>query len=77
MTRLCKGHTKLFGDELEQIGRISDTADNLSHAAKLPLGAELHVKYLTDGLVRIRDDLRKLYVELANDNPWTDWEPPR
>lgn len=62
----------MSNEELEQIGLLSDKADNLSHAAELPLPPEIHLKCLSGGMADIRDALRKLYIESSGVNPWNE-----
>ena len=63
---------KITADQLDSLGKISDTADNFSHASQLHLPAALHAELLSKGMVNIRDQIRKLYVEVSGENPWAD-----
>lgn len=56
--------------QLEAIGALSDAADSYAHAANLTVPAEMHVRNLQTGMERLREDLRKLYVEISGKNPW-------
>lgn len=58
--------------ELDTIGRLSDKADNLVHAARLPLTPQTHVECLSGGMAEIRDALRELYLEASGNNPWEE-----
>lgn len=57
-------------DQAERIGEISDTADNFSAAANIPMPANIHIRCLTEGMQKIRDELRALYREVTNSDPW-------
>jgi len=59
----------------ERIGKMSDRTDNLYYASRMPLPAEAHKKILQGALQDIRDDLRKLYVEITGENPWEGGPP--
>lgn len=55
---------------LATIAELSERADNLEHAARLPLPPDIHITELRRGLRDIRDTLRMLYVTQAKENPW-------
>lgn len=59
-------------DQLDRLGRTSDKADNFTHAVKLPLPDSLHKQQLAEGMQKIRDELRALYVEVSGENPWEE-----
>ena len=61
---------KLPSGLLTAIGSLADKADNFVHAAQIPVPPAIHVEALSGGMTDIRDELRKLYVELSGDNPW-------
>ena len=57
-------------DSMEELGKASDTIDNLLGAMQLPLPAQLHLDQLRRSLPEIRDTMRRVYVERTGDNPW-------
>jgi hypothetical protein len=57
-------------EQLEELGRLADQANNLAAASQLPLPAAQHVVHLRNGLLSIDQALRKLYVEISGDDPW-------
>lgn len=63
---------KITVEQLDCLGKISDSADNFHHASQLNLKAALHAEQLSKGMLNIRDQIRKLYVEVSGENPWAD-----
>jgi len=56
--------------QVERIGLISDIADNYINALSLPLPPQVHLESVAKGLTEIRDELRKIYREIAREDPW-------
>lgn len=54
-------------DQLDRLGRIVDTCDNLLVAAHMPVSADIHVTGLKHGVGEIREQAHDLYVELGGD----------
>lgn len=59
-------------DQIEQIGQLAETADNLVAASLLPMPATFHLPQLQAGLRSLVKDLRALVVALGGD----EWEMP-
>lgn len=59
-------------DSKEKIGALSDTLDNILHAAKLPLPPKMHLEQLTAHIEQARDILRRVYYVETGENPWGD-----
>lgn len=57
-------------DQEERLGRLVDKADNFFHAAQLKLPDLMHKEALQSGMKEIRDELRALYVEIFETDPW-------
>jgi hypothetical protein len=58
---------------LDKIGSLSDRADNLAHAARMPgLSASIHLSGMTSGLADIRDELREAYKGFSGQDPWSE-----
>jgi hypothetical protein len=57
-------------EQLEEIGQLSDTADNLLGASELPLPPQMHIEGMRGGLTDIRNDLRRIYRAISGDDPW-------
>lgn len=68
---------KITTDQLDELGKISDSADNFWHASKLKLPPALHSEQLAMGMVDICNRLRKLYIEISGENAWDDEAPDR
>ena len=60
----------LTEDQLEDIGRIADTADNYHAASKMQLPASLHIECLRTGMEAISEQLKAIYVSVSGANPW-------
>lgn len=56
----------------ERIADVADRADNYFAAAQLPMTAQIHQERLAIGMEKIRNNLRALYVELTDENPWEE-----
>jgi hypothetical protein len=54
----------------EKLGQLIDRLDNLAHALKLPLPAELHVEGLKGPLPEIVAELKESFIEITGENPW-------
>lgn len=59
----------------EQIGLLSDRADNYASAAQLPMPPEIHIRMLAEGMATMRDEMRKLHVKATGENPWEEPTP--
>lgn len=51
---------KLTEHHRELIAVLTDTLDNLTYAAKLPLPPKMHVEQLVLGIEGVRDELREI-----------------
>lgn len=63
---------RLTVEQLDELGRIADRVDNLVHAGTIPMPDSLRLRVLVVALPELRDDLRKLYVDVSGENPWSD-----
>lgn len=52
-------------EAIETVGRMADKADNLLHAAKLPVPDSIHVTGMKAGLEEIHQALQEAYVALG------------
>lgn len=57
-------------DQLEDIGRLADIADNYRAASGMHLPAEMHIECLRTGMAAISEQLKSIYVSLAEADPW-------
>jgi hypothetical protein len=57
-------------DKYEKLGLTIDRLDNLAHALQLQLPASMHLEQLRNSLPDVVAELKKAFVELANENPW-------
>jgi len=62
----------ITAEQLEEIGRLVDQADNLAAASQLPVKPQIHIEGMRGGLVSISETLRKLYIEISGDDPWSE-----
>jgi hypothetical protein len=63
---------KITDEQLEELGRLVDQANNLAAASQLPVRPGIHIKGLRGGLESIGEALRKLYVEISGDDHWSE-----
>ncbi|WP_140221232.1 hypothetical protein [Pseudomonas oryzihabitans] len=57
---------------IEQLGDQIERLLNLAAALEMPLPDHLHVDQLRKSLPEITADLRKVYADLAGEDPWGD-----
>ena len=57
-------------DAKDVLGRAIDTLDNLAHALKLPLSANMHVDQLRLSLPEVVAELKRGFIGITNENPW-------
>lgn len=57
-------------DQIEQIGQLAETADNLVAASKLSLPTAMIAERSIIGLRGLVKELRALVVVLSGDDPW-------
>ncbi len=62
----------LTTEQLEEIGKVADTLDNLIAAAKIPLSPEKKLQYTIDSLREQSAKLKSVFVAVSGDNPWSD-----
>lgn len=56
--------------EVERIARVAETANNLLGALQLRLPPERHVEGCRSGVEGMRDELRRIVIELKGSDPW-------
>ena len=59
-------------DEIDRIGRLADAADNYLALEKLNMPIGMKLDAFKTGLRELSRDLKALYVELADENPWEE-----
>lgn len=57
-------------EQLEELGRLVDQANNLAAASQLRVSPQIHIEGMRAGLLSIEKALRKLYIEIAGEDPW-------
>jgi hypothetical protein len=61
---------KITEDQLEDLGRIADMADNYHAAAGMQLPASMHIDCLRTGMTAISEQIKAIYVKTSGANPW-------
>ena len=61
---------KMDNPNAERLATLIEELDNLSHALKLPMPAEMHIGPLKVALPEKVKRLKAVYVELFGENPW-------
>lgn len=59
-------------DQLDELGRLADMANNLAAASQLPVAPAIHITCMRQGLIDIDKALKKMCVEISGDDPWED-----
>lgn len=59
-------------DQLDELGQMADTCDNLVQASKMPIGYATHVEQLRIGLEKLSRRIKILVVAVGGDDPWSD-----
>ena len=59
-------------EQLEELGRLADMANNLAAASQLPVSPVIHIAGMRQGLIDIDRALKALYIEITGDDPWED-----
>lgn len=57
--------------KFEPLGLLIDELDNLAHALKLPLPPQMHIEQIKISLPDKVMQLKKMYVEITGENPWS------
>lgn len=67
---LCHDAPGWWKDNVEEIGRLSDTVDNYIAATNLPMPPKFHLEQLKDVLKKVSAKLKEIYVDTSGTNPW-------
>jgi len=59
-----------MSEEQEKLGQLIDRLDNVAHALKGPMPAEIHVEALRLSIPDIVDKLKEAFVGVTGENPW-------
>lgn len=57
-------------EQKEKLGILIDGIDNLAHALNHPLPPQMHVEAIRLTLPEKVTDLKALFIEITNENPW-------
>jgi hypothetical protein len=57
-------------EQKERFGLLIDGIDNLASALTLPLSPQIHVEALRSTLPEKVEELKTLFKEITNENPW-------
>lgn len=55
---------------VEDLGQQIDSLDNLAHALKMPIPAQMHVDQLRRALPEAVAELRRLFTMVTGEDPW-------
>jgi len=58
-------------DQLEDLARLADTADNYHAAAGMQLPESMHIDCLRTGMAAISEQLKAIYSSVTGVNPWS------
>jgi hypothetical protein len=57
-------------EQLNQVGEIADTLDNLLAASTLPMSAQFHLNQLRAGMKDASRQLKQIVTKVGGLNPW-------
>ena len=56
--------------DIDEIGQLADTLDNLLGAMNLPMPPVFHLKQLKESLPEVSAKLKSIVVRVSGANPW-------
>lgn len=59
-------------EETQEIGACIEELDNLLGAMKIPMDPQVYLKHVSTALTDCASRLKKCYVGLTGEDPWTD-----
>lgn len=69
--RLCHDAPDWWQTNIEEIGKLADTADNLLAAMNLPVSPKIHLEGLKGNLNQMSAKLKEIYQNVTGHNPWS------
>lgn len=57
-------------EQLERFAQVAETCNNLLGSLALPLPAQTHVEGCRGAIQEMRDELRRIVVEVKGEDPW-------
>lgn len=64
---------EITGEQLDKVGQVADSLDNLIAAATLPRLPDSHkLQYTLRDIGRLSEKLKAIVVSVSGDNPWGD-----
>jgi archaellum component FlaC len=61
---------EITDEQLEAVAQVAEKANNLLGSLALPLPAHIHLQGLGPNIQEMRDELRRLVVEVKGEDPW-------
>ena len=66
-----------MNENLDEIGKIADTLDNLTAAMSMNLPAEMHLEGMKQAIPIVSARLKKAVIAISGEDPWgIDPTPP-
>jgi len=59
-------------EQLDELGKIADSIDNIICALEMPLPDKLHLAMVKTKLKEWSKDIKSLYTAISGDNPWEE-----
>lgn len=69
--QLCHDAPEWWQTNIEKIGKLADTVDNLLAAMSLPVSPKIHLDGLRDNLARLSLELKEIYQNVTGHDPWS------
>lgn len=63
---------KINHDQLDEIGKLADSIENIIFSMTMPLDDELHLTAIREILPEWRDKIKAFYKEVSGENPWNE-----
>jgi ElaB/YqjD/DUF883 family membrane-anchored ribosome-binding protein len=70
-TRQSENEMKKSINEIaNELGELADNIDNIISATNLPMPPEFHLNQIKQNMHDWSKEIKKIYVELTDENPW-------
>ena len=61
---------EITDEQVERVAKAAEKANNLLGALQLPLPPHTHIEGCRSNIQDVRDELRKIVVEVKGEDPW-------
>ena len=57
-------------ENIEKLGELKDTIDNLHSALQIPMSAQFHIEQIQRELIGLAQAVRDIYIDETGNDPW-------